>query len=139
MAELLNNQFFVIGVMSALIFGLTQAIKQIVKFGTKRIDNIRIRRMVNTVILLIPFGLGFVAEFAYVTFIVKLAFSANNALAYGTGAVSLYGIVERFFKVRNPYNNDEGKQAIELAENVLKDGKIDKKDISAVEKFIKKV
>lgn len=138
MAELLTNQFFVIGVMSALIFGLTQGIKQLIKLGTKHIANERVRRMVNTTILLIPFALAFVAEFAFTT-VMAIAFSANNALAYGTGAVSIYGIVERFFKVKNPYDTAEGKEAIELAYSVVKDGKIDGEDMSAVEKFINKV
>lgn len=139
MAELLNNTTFLIGVMSAIIFGITQGLKQFVKLGTKHIGNERIRRMVNTCILLIPFGLGFLAEFLVTVVWLGAVYNAYSAFLYGTGAVSIYGIVERFFKVKNPYATKEGQEAIALAGEIVKDGKVDKKDMSAVEKFIKKV
>lgn len=139
MAELLNNPAFVMGVMSAIIFALTQGLKQIIKLGSKHITNERARRMVNATILLIPFALGIVAEFLYGGFYLHTAFNLLHALSYGAGAISVYGVVERFFKVKNPYDTAEGKEALALVANVSKDGKLDKGDISAVEKFMNKV
>lgn len=139
MDALLTNQLFIIGVLSALIFGITQGLKQFIKLGTKRIKNERVRRMVNMTILLLPFGLAFLAEFLWGVLYLQGTYSVECALTYGTGAISLYGIVERFLKVKNPYDTAEGKEALELVGEITKDGKVDKNDISAVERFIKKV
>lgn len=135
MVELLTNQYFVLGAMTIIIFALTQLFKQAIKFFTKKIANERARRMVNATILLIPFALGFVGHYLYDVMYLNLAFDAIVALGYGMGAVSFYGVVERFFKVKNPYDTAEGKEALNLVNEVVKDGKVDNKDLSAVERF----
>lgn len=139
MAELLNNQLFIMGVISTVIFALTQGLKQLIKFASKRIEDERGRRMVNATILLIPFALGVLAEFLYGGLYLHTAFNLFHAISYGAGAISVYGVVERFFKVKNPYDTAEGKEALALVANISKDGKLDKGDISAVEKFMNKV
>jgi hypothetical protein len=98
--------------------------------------------MVNATILLIPFALGILADFLYSTFVLHTAFSVIVGLSYGTAGISLYGVVERFFKVKlsNPYTEtEEGKAVVELVEEVTADKKVDKKDVDPVKAFWKKV
>ena len=139
--KLLNNSYFVWGSMAVIIFALTQVLKLPIKACTKHIGNERVRRMVNSTILLIPFAVGVVLDFVYSTYYLHGAFSIINGLGYGTAGISLYGAVERFFKVKslNPYNTEEGKAVTELVEEVSKDGKVDANDKHAVKDFWDKV
>lgn len=149
MSELLKNEAFVLSAMAAIIFVITQFLKMPIKFFSKHIcfkDDVakteRVRKMINATILLIPFGLGILAEFLYAVLYLHVAFSALNGIGYGTAAISFYGIIERFFKVKlpNPYEEtEEGKAVVELAKNVVADNKVDKKDIDPVKAFWKKV
>jgi hypothetical protein len=68
-------------------------------------------------------------------------FSVITGLGYGTAGISLYGVVERFFKVKvpNPYDSEEGKAVTEFVEDISKDGKVDGKDKNAVKDFWNKV
>lgn len=139
--ELLKNQYFVVGGMAVIVFALTQLLKMPIKHFTKLIQNERVRKMANATILLIPFALGVVLDFFYSTYYLATAFSVINGLGYGSAGVSLYGIVERFFKVKveNPYETEEGKMALEFVSEVAKDGKVDKADKHAVKDFWDKV
>ena len=141
MWELLHNEWFVWCAMAVIIFLVTQIVKLPIKFGTKHIKNERARRIANSVILLIPFALGVVCDFLYSTYILHAATSIIVGLGYGTAGISLYGAVERFFKVKveNPYNSEEGKAVTELVEAVTADGKVDKKDQDPIKEFWKKV
>jgi len=69
------------------------------------------------------------------------AFSIITGLGYGTAGISLYGIIERFFKVKtnNPYNSEEGKAVLELVESVSKDGKVNGGDKQALKEYLDKV
>lgn len=139
---LLENEYFVWCAMALIIFGVTQLLKLPIKVCTKRIKNDRTRRIVNSTILLIPFMLGLVAEFLYSTYYLHIAFTGITGLGYGAAGVSLYGIVERFFKVKidNPYETtEEGKAVKELVEKVQEDKKIDENDKSAVDEFWKTI
>lgn len=136
--QLLSNDYFVWCAMAVIIFLVTQVLKLPIKHCTKKIKNERARKIVNATILLIPFCLGVLAEFLYTTYYLHTAFTVIAGLGYGTAGVSLYGIIERFFKVKvdNPYETtEEGKAVQELVEKVQDDGKIDKSDLSAVDKF----
>lgn len=135
--QLLSNEYFVWCAMAVIIFLVTQVLKLPIKALTKKIKNERVRRGVNSIILLIPFGLGVLAEFLYNTYYLHTVFTVITGLGYGTAGISLYGIVERFFKVKveNPYDSEEGQAVLELVENVQEDGKVDGKDISAVDEF----
>lgn len=139
--SLLDNVYFVSCAMSVLIFGLTQVLKLPIKYFTKKITNERVRRMVNATILLIPFALGIALEAIYATFYLQQAMSIINGLGYGTAGISLYGAVERFFKVKtnNPYDTEVGKAVTELIADISEDGKVDEADKTAVEAFWDKV
>lgn len=139
--QLLRNESFVWCCMAVIIFAVTQLLKMPIKACTKKIKNERVRRMVNATILLIPFVLGVLFDFLYCTYYLNTAFSIITGLGYGTAGISLYGVVERFFKVKteNPYDSEEGKAVTEFVEEVTKDGKVDKNDKHAVSDFWNKV
>lgn len=139
--KLLNNEYFVWCAMAVIIFALTQVLKLPIKYFTKKISNERVRRMVNATILLIPFALGVLADFLYSTYYLHTAFTVITGLGYGTAGISLYGAIERFFKVKtdNPYESEAGKAVAELVEEISKDGKVDESDKHAVADFWNKV
>lgn len=141
MWELLNNAYFVGCAMAVIIFLATQVIKMPIKHFTSKIENERKRRMVNATILLVPFALGVALDFFYSTFVTHTAFTVIAGLGYGTAGISLYGAIERFFKVKveNPYDCEEGEAVVELVEAVSADKKVNKKDIDPVKDFLKKV
>jgi hypothetical protein len=127
--------------MAVIIFAVTQVLKLPIKFGTKHIKNARIRKMVNATILLIPFALGVFFEYLYSNFVLGVTFSILTGLGYGTAGISLYGVIERFFKIKieNPYETEEGEAVTELVDKVTEDKKVDSKDKDAVKEFWKKV
>ena len=139
--KLLNNEYFVWCAMAVIIFALTQVLKLPIKYFTKKIANERVRRMVNATILLIPFAVGIALDFLYSTYYLNAAFSVITGLGYGTAGISLYGAIERFFKVKteNPYETEAGKAVTELVEEISKDGKFDGEDKHAVKDFWDKV
>ena len=122
MAELLKNEYFMGVVMSVIVFAFTQLLKMPIKALTSKIENERTRKIVNGTILLIPFILGVLFEFLLTTLVFHEPFTVIQGLTYGTGGISLYGVVERFFKVKNPYDTEEGEAVIELVEKVTEDG-----------------
>ena len=138
---ILHNDYFVWCAMAVIIFLVTQLLKLPIKAATKHIKNERARKIVNATILLIPFALGILCEFLYTTYYLHTTFTVIAGLGYGTAGISLYGIIERFFKVKvnNPYNSEEGKAVTELVENISEDGKVDEKDKSAVQEFLDKI
>lgn len=143
--DILHNTYFIWCAMAIIIFGVTQVLKLPIKCLTKKIKNERLRKIVNSVILLIPFALGVLFDFLYSTYYLKEGIyqlsSIINGLGYGTAGISLYGVIERFFKVKanNPYDTEEGKAISQLISDVTGDGKIDSNDISAVQDFLNKV
>ena len=142
MRELLTNNYFVVFAVAIVIFFATQLLKMPIKHFTAKMKNERVRRMINATILLIPFALGVLFDILYCTFVTHTAFSIIVGLGYGSAGISLYGAVERFFKVKisNPYvETEEGKAVTELVEAVTADGKVDKKDQDPIKEFWKKV
>lgn len=139
--DIINNNCFVCLAMAVIIFLITQVLKLPIKFGTKHIKNDRARKIVNSVILLIPFGLGILGEFLYATYYLHTPLDIITGLGYGTAGISLYGIVERFFKVKipNPYDTKEGKEVLNLVDSITADGKIDSTDKTAVQEFLDKI
>lgn len=134
---LLKNEYFVWCAMAVIIFAITQILKMPIKHLTKKIKNERARRMVNATILLIPFAVGILADFLYSTYYLHTTISLITGLGYGTAGISLYGAVERFFKVKvdNPYDTDAGKAVTKLVEDISSDGKVDGNDKHAVADF----
>lgn len=135
--ELLNNEYVVYAIMAVVIFIGTQILKLPIKAITNKIKNERARRIVNGIILLIPFALGLGLEYAMCRFINHDAFNIIEGLTYGTAGISFYGVVERFFKVKtnNPYKTEEGKAVVELVQKVTADGKVDVNDKSAIQEY----
>lgn len=141
--QLLHNNYFIWCVMAVIIFAVTQLIKLPIKHFTNKIKNERKRKIVNATILLIPFALGVLLDFLYAYYILKdpTAFTVITGLGYGTAGISLYGVIERFFKVKiaNPYDTTEGKAVTELVDDITADGKVDSNDSSAVQDFLDKI
>ena len=133
--ELLNNEAFVFSAMAVVVFVLTNLFKIPIKHFTKKITNERKRRMANATILVIPFVLGIALDFVYSTFYLHTMFSVITGIGYGSAGISLYGVVERFFKVKvnNEWvDTEEGRKIkAEADELISKDTETE----SAVEKF----
>lgn len=139
--QLLNNEYFVWCAMALIIFIATQILKLPIKACTKHIKRERARKIANATILLIPFGLGVLCDFLYCTYYLHTVFSIITGLGYGTAGISLYGVIERFFKVKtnNPYETKEGQAVLSLVGDIKKDGKVDKQDVNAIQEFYNKV
>lgn len=144
--QLLANSYFIGGVMSVVIFAVTQLIKMPIKAITKKYSKTEENRNIaNIIILFIPFALGLIFEFLYYTCYLHTTFTGLRGLSLGASAVTVYGIVERFLaklkvKVNNPYTEtEEGKAVTELVEEISEDGKINSEDIDTVQKFLDKI
>lgn len=137
MAELLKNEYFVWGVMAVIVVFLTQVFKLPIKALTKKyIKNRKVKDRVNVCIMLLPIIWGVVLDFLYCTLLIKTAFSVLEGVKVGTTAIMLYGILEKFFTGKQSKETDE---ALKLAQEIVKDGKIDKDDEQIVKEFINKV
>lgn len=136
-----NNQYVVFCIMAVLVFALTQVLKLPIKFFTKKIKNEKVRTRVNATILLIPFALGLAFEFVYSHYYLHTVFSIVKGLSYGTAGVSLYEVFKRAFNIKskNPYESKEGEAVLGLVTAIAQDGKVDKKDKSAVKEYLDKV
>lgn len=145
--QLLSNEYFVWCAMAVIIFCLTQILKLPIKAATKHIKNEKTRGIVNLVILIIPFGLGLLAEFLFDGMYLHNAFTGMAGLQYGSSSLFVYGVFEKIakktginVKIDNPYEiTEEGKAIKELVDKAQEDGKIDKSDLSAVDEFLEKI
>lgn len=125
-------------------FVVTQILKLPIKKFTKKIENDATRRLVNLVILLIPFLLGCLYEYLYSYYYLHEAFSILRGLSFGASGISAYNLAEPVFKkifgvktTTNVYKDTEsGKAVVELINDITKDGKVDKNDLSAVDSFL---
>lgn len=137
--DILNNELFICAAMAVIIFLFTQLLKLPIKHLTVKIQNERTRKIANATILLIPFVLGVLLEFLYKTYVLHVGFSVLTGLGYGAGGVSLYGVIERFFKIKieNPYESEEGEAVLEIVSDATSDGKLTAEDAgNAVTKFL---
>jgi hypothetical protein len=139
--DILRNNAVIWIAMSIIIFIFTQLIKLPIKWATSHFKNEKVRVIVNTLIYLIPFGVGIGLDFVYSTFVLNIASSITNGLQYALSAMALYSTIERFLKIKveNPYDTEHGKAVVEMVVEVSKDKKIDKNDSNAVKDFWKKV
>lgn len=139
---LANKEVVLLGAC-VFTFFVTQILKLPIKHWTKKIGNETTRKLVNSVILLIPFIFGCLYEFLYSHCYLHEVFSIARGISYGMSGISLYACVERFFGVKKPKNvykdTNAGKAVVEFVEKVAKDDKVDEEDISAVKEFLKKV
>lgn len=144
--QLLSNEYFLFCVMAVVIFCLTQLLKWPIKAATKHIIDEKTRSLVNLVILIIPFGLGLIAEWLFDGLYLHNNFSGIAGLQYGSASLLVYTIFEKIaqktgieIKIDNPLDTDEGKVVQELVKKVQEDGTIDKSDLSAVAEFWKMI
>ena len=147
MAELLNNTTFVWGVMSMLTFLITQGLKWVfVKPYTKNLSQ-RKKTIINSVILLIAFAISVLCEYFYSRFWLNVPIDINRAFIGWSGASGCYAVFERILKaikgenvvVDNPFQTEEGEATVDFVKEVVKDGKIDKKDKDVAYDFLEKL
>ncbi len=125
--QLLANDYFVVCAMAVIIFGLTQLLKLPIKAATKHIKNENTRGVVNLVILIIPFGLGLLAEFLFDVMYLHNDFTGIAGLQYGSSSLLVYSVFEKIakkigskVKIKNPYKEtEEGKAVVEFVEGVI--------------------
>ena len=142
MAELLNNQVFILGMMAVIVFAVTQGLKWLlIKPWTKKASSERLKKILNISILLLAFGVAVLVEFFYSRYWISSGISFIRAYTGWTGSTTVYAWIERFLgkKVENPLASEEGKAVKELIEDAVEDNKVNQKDLSAVEEFWKKV
>jgi uncharacterized membrane protein YagU involved in acid resistance len=138
MEEILHNMSYISFVMPIIIFLITNVLKLPIKaLTTKLISNETTKKRVNTIICIIPFALGIVFEIVYCTHYLNEAYSIIRGLNYGTNTILLYHIFEHNFKTKiyNPFETEQGQEVMELVEEITADGKIDEKDMDAIQKF----
>lgn len=136
MELILKTNWFSWSIMSLIVFCLTFAVKIPIKLITKNIKDDRARELVNICIMLVPLALGVLLNYVYCVVLVGKVFSITAGLEIGAGAMTLYAGWEKITKGKV---SKETQATIELAEDVVKDGKVDKKDVSAVKEFYDKV
>lgn len=135
--ELLKNETFVWGAMSIIVLLLSQLLKLPIKAITKKtIKDKTVRDRVNAVIMLIPLGLGVLADYLFCTLYLGIPFNVAEGIQLGTTALTTYSVFERLIKGNV---SKETQATIELAENIAKDGKVDTKDGELVKEFVDKV
>jgi hypothetical protein len=131
--------------MGILIVLVTQILKWLlIKPFTNKLKNKKVKSVINTIIVFIAIGLGFLAEYLYSYKYLHHEFSVMEALGWSGAGQIAYAFLERFIKmfdskktIENPYTTEEGKAVISLVENLTKDGKIDGKDMPMVQEFLK--
>lgn len=127
---ILRNESLFSVIMAFIVFLLVGLIKQPIKLLTKKLDE-KIRKIVNSVILLFPFGLGILAQFLCNHFgWTEFSYETNDILVegvlVGAQSIAMYGLIERTFglKVKNPYKTGDGAEIVETANEIVKDKKI---------------
>lgn len=136
MELILKTNWFSWGIMSLIVFCLTFAVKIPIKLITKNIKDDRARELVNVCIMLVPLALGVLLNYVYCVVLVGKVFSITAGFEVGAGAMTLYAAWEKITKGKV---SKETQATLELAEDVVEDGKVDKQDVSAVKEFYNKV
>ena len=134
MKELLNNEYFVWGAMALKVLCLSQLIKLPIKALTKKfIKNENVRSRVNTLLMIIPLALGILCDWLFCSLFLHIPFSVVEGIKIGGTSVTLYGILEKLIK---GVQSKETTATIELANEIVKDGKVDKSDNETVQNFV---
>ena len=134
--EALQNFNIAVWIMAFIVFALTYLVKLPFKhFVTDKIQNEQTRKNINSLILLLPFIFGLLAQFIYSQYICHVAFNLEDffvrGFIIGGQSIMMYGIIERFFKVKieNPYESGQGKEIADDIKDMVSDNKIDKNEI----------
>ena len=72
----------VVAIMAFIIFLVVELLKQPIKLLTKKLPDSK-RRIVNSIILLMPLGLGILGEFLYTFFYAHAPFDVFNGIYIG--------------------------------------------------------
>lgn len=119
--SILQNTQIVLFAMAFVIFLLVELIKQPIKLLTKKLPS-KQRQLANSVILLLPVGLGILGEYLFTTFYAHEPFDVINGVVTGGESMAMYGIIERVFglKTTNPYETGDGALVVETANEIVK-------------------
>lgn len=139
--EILKNGTYSWWIMAFLIFILSQIFKLPIKYFTKKLPE-NIRKSVNSVILLIPLGLGVLAMYLYNTVLlpflgVPALFDLADGFILGSQSIAFYGVFERFLgkKIFNPYTEtEEGGRILNQLNKITADGKVTKDEAKSLVK-----
>lgn len=137
--DVLQNKRLVWWLMALVIFVASQLLKLPIKHATRNLPE-HIRKRVNAVILLIPFGLGMLLVWLvngvvmpkYLDLPAK--FSLVEGVVLGSQSIAFYNVAERFLgkKIPNPYETEQGKKVLAQISDVVKDKRITKAEIKNV-------
>lgn len=146
--ELLCNDAIRWSVMAIIIFAITFLFKYpYKKFLTDRIKDEKKRKLANKAIVVFTLALGILLEllwccwsgFAFTE--VEFGLGLRNALS----AIAIYSALELKTQgaIDNPFDNKDSQEVItnanQLVTKISKDGKVDEKDLTAVQEFWDKV
>lgn len=145
MKELLNNEKVIWATMGIIIVLLTQGLKWLfIKPFTKKLTNKKVKTAINTIIVFIAIGLGFLAEYLYSYKYLGRPFDVVEALGWSGAGQVAYALLERILKlfgsdkkVENPFTTEEGKQVLDLTQKITEDGKVDGNDMPYIEEYLK--
>jgi hypothetical protein len=136
LVELWAGDLGLLAILGAVVCLITQFVKLPFKALFKKvIKNANVLDRVNAVIILLPLGLGVLADFILSLF-TEMAFDVVQGFIIGGMALAIYALLEKIFKGNM---SKQTQSALELTKETLKDGKVDKADKSAVKEFLEKV
>lgn len=147
MKDLLNNEIFIYSAMAILVFGITQGLKwAFIKPWTRKLNNERARKTINTTIYFLPYIVGIGLEILYATYVAKTEPNLFVGALGGGAGHSVFALYERIYAV---ITGDKSKASIAKSEDekaveavvlsIVEDNKIDKSDKSKLQVFLEKV
>lgn len=132
--RLLFNGGWILAVLGVIAFLLTFIVKRPIKKLTavisvklaenKQLTEVKrnkVLKLLNKVVLLLPFIIGFALIFAYsLIFKVSYTYTAmfESSINIGIIAIFIYALLEKAIDVINDYNSPEGQQVLELAKQL---------------------
>ena len=139
--ELLSNDYFVLCTMSIIICLITQLLKMPIKLFTNKIKNSKTEDRVTALLMLLPLVLGVLFNFLYNVYYLKIAFSVIEGLSWGTASIMFYQGFKKVVTGKDATAEEKAeiKNVKDLVENIVKDGKVDKNDTSAISEYLNKV
>ena len=147
MKDLLNNEIFIYSAMAILVFGITQGLKwAFIKPWTRKLDNERVRKTINTTIYFLPYIVGIGLEILYATYVAKAEPNLIVGALGGGAGHSVFALYERIYAV---ITGDKSKASLaksadekaveDVVLSIVEDNKIDKSDKSKLQVFLEKV
>lgn len=137
--QLSGNYGIFIAIMGFIVFGLVYLVRMPIKHFTNKINEEKIRKGVNVVITLIPFGISIGLLFLLAHFVPEsFIFSWRESTLIGTSAIAIYNVIgdKRFV---NLFKNDQNKITVENITKITNDNKIDNNDKAVVKDAVKEL